>query len=220
MTERAPRGEGGYQFQKHRGSRYTQDRHTNNRVDRTNSLHRTEPTHTAVTDARGAQVSRYLHKSRIRGLIMTLSLCLVPLYSRSLPAPAPALPVRQRGAASSAKNGATDSNDPSLGRRAPKTVPPIQMTPQLGGTVLCAGPHEILERPSHRRCKRARRGTLQILLHAPCKGPARRGRRLRRTAREQPESILHHLALLMPVPITLHAPAAVVAPLPSHPWNE
>ena len=30
MTERAPRGEGGYQFQKHRGSRYTQDRHTNN----------------------------------------------------------------------------------------------------------------------------------------------------------------------------------------------
>jgi hypothetical protein len=74
MTERAPRGEGGYQFQKHRGSRYTQDRHTNNRVDRTNSLHRTEPTHTAVTDARGAQVSRYLHKSRIRGLIMTLSL--------------------------------------------------------------------------------------------------------------------------------------------------
>jgi hypothetical protein len=33
MTERAPRGEGGYQFQKHRGSRYTQDRHTNNRVD-------------------------------------------------------------------------------------------------------------------------------------------------------------------------------------------
>ena len=108
---------------------------------------------------------------------MTLSLCLVPLYSRSLPAPAPALPVRQRGAASSAKNGATDSNDPSLGRRAPKTVPPIQMTPQLGGTVLCAGPHEILERPSHRRCKRARRGTLQILLHAPCKGPARRGAR-------------------------------------------
>jgi len=44
---------------------------------------------------------------------------------------------------------------------------------------------------------------------------ARRGRRLRRTAREQPESILHHLALLIPVPITLHAPAAVVAP--SHP---
>jgi hypothetical protein len=49
---------------------------------------------------------------------MTLSLCLVPLYSRSLPAPAPALPVRHRGAASRA--------------RAPKKVPRIQMTPQLG----------------------------------------------------------------------------------------
>jgi len=59
---------------------------------------------------------------------------------------------------------------------------------------------------------RARRGTLHLLLHAPCKGPARRGRRLHRTAREQLESILHHLALLMPVPITLHAPASVVAP--------
>ena len=147
------------------GSRYTQDRHTNitgliaqTPCESRPSQNRT--THTAVTDARGAhdQVSRYLHKSRIRGLIMTLSLCLVPLYSRSLPAPAPALPVRHRGAASSAKNGATDSNDPSA-----------------GGTVLYASRHEILNHPSHRRCKRARRGTLQILLHAPCKGPAQRG---------------------------------------------
>ena len=113
----------------------------------------------------------------------------------------------EASAASSAKNGATNSNDPSVeklekGVGGPSSWQAVTRFSIIPRTDDANARGELLCRYS---CTRR------------AKGPARRGRRLRRTAREQPESILHHLALLMPVPITLHAPASVVAPLPSHP---